>query len=86
MTVAVIEFAPWPSRRRLYSRKYLSLLLLIPSGIMFLAHGLSAHLDAVGIVHQAVEDGGWPNLKPRNYSSGCPLKLPLGRGCATVGN
>jgi hypothetical protein len=23
---------------------------------MFLAHGLSAHLDAVGILHQAVED------------------------------
>ena len=61
MTVAVIEFAPWPSRRRLYSRKYLSLLLLIPSGIMFLAHGLSAQdvykrqpynlLNAGGFLH-----------------------------------
>jgi hypothetical protein len=33
-----------------------SVLLLLLRRIAFLAHGLSAHRDAVGIVNQAVED------------------------------
>jgi hypothetical protein len=34
----------------------LLLIALVSQGIAFLAHGLAAHLDAVSIVHQAVED------------------------------
>src|SRR5271166_6554119 len=33
-----------------------SLLLLVLRRVAFFAHGLSSHLDAVGIVNQAVED------------------------------
>ena len=33
-----------------------SFLLLVLRRIAFLAHGLAAHLDAMGVVHQTVED------------------------------
>ena len=32
------------------------LLVVLPRGIAFLAHRLSPHLNAMGIVHQAIED------------------------------
>jgi hypothetical protein len=30
--------------------------------------------------------GGWPNLKPRNYSSGCPAQASAWAGVCNVGN
>ena len=43
-------------RGQIFGNSFLLLIALVPRGIAFLAHGLSAHLDAMGIVHQAVED------------------------------
>ena len=41
---------------KLYTTSFLLLVVLLPRGIAFLAHRLSTHLDAMGIVHQAIED------------------------------
>lgn len=45
-----------PLLRHLTETGFGSFLLLVLWRIAFLAHGLSAHLDAVGIVHQAIQD------------------------------
>ncbi len=63
-----MEHALTPSARSssdLYNL-FLLVIALLPEEIAFLAHGLSPHLDAMGIVHQSIEhavgDGGIADL------------------------
>ena len=85
----------WLSKHRHIALKDVdrgSFLLLVLRRIAFLAHGLSAHLDAVGVVNQAVEnaisDGQcprfaslfwpltWDNLGQRQTISASTLRSP----------
>jgi hypothetical protein len=43
-------------RVQTFCNSFLLLIALVSRGIAFLAHGLAAHLDAMGIVNKAVED------------------------------
>jgi len=58
------------------------LLVVLPRGIAFLAHRLSPHLNAMGIVHQAIEDaigdGSIADLLVASArpAAGCPMACP----------
>ena len=61
-----------------------SFLLLVLRRIAFLAHGLAAHFDAVGVVNQTVQDaigdGGIADLLVPARDLGIPVKVNIDSG------